>query len=164
MKSLPFLALFSAPCLAQLSTVSSILAAAQLVTNDLTFNTFIDSVVAGTAPTTVEQAISDAALASNQSSGNPLAYIGLMKLNGILNPLGEQASGCGQPCSSNNPGNPPAPNIYNQVSGDAAWDQTEESLMNSIYFPPGYTFGAKIPLLFVPGTGKPHLVLFNRSS
>jgi hypothetical protein len=89
MKTLSLLALLSALCPARLSTVSSILAAVQLVTNDLTFNTFIDSVVPGIAPTSAQQVISDAALASSESNGNPLVYIGLMKLNGILNPLGE---------------------------------------------------------------------------
>jgi hypothetical protein len=158
MKTLALLSLFLAQSRAQLTTISSILAAAQLVTNDLTFNTFINSVLPGIPPTSVQQVTAYAALASNESNGNPIAYIGLMKLNGVLNPLGEQASGCGQPCTSNNTGNPPAPNVYSRVPGDAPWDQTEESLMNSIYFPPGYTFGAKIPLLFVPGTGKSYLI------
>lgn len=160
MKSLTFLAFLSpAQCLVQglgglLSSVDAIISAAEMATSDKSFNSFIDAVEEGAAPTTVDQATFATELARNESNGNPLAYIGLLKLNGILNPLGEQASGCGEPCTAKNTGNPTLPGLYQQTQGDAPWSEPETSLTSSVYFPPQYTFGEKIPLLFVPGTGR----------
>ena len=52
--------------------------------------------------------------------------------------------------------NPPVPfskTFYNTVFGNAPFDIAESALRAAIYIPPGFTWGAKQPVLMSPGTG-----------
>ena len=43
--------------------------------------------------------------------------------------------------------------LYPKSTSDAPYSVPEAQLRAAIYFPPGYTYGSKTPVLFVPGTG-----------
>ena len=43
--------------------------------------------------------------------------------------------------------------FYNTIPGNAPFDITESALLAAIYIPPGFTWGAKQPVLMAPGTG-----------
>jgi hypothetical protein len=49
--------------------------------------------------------------------------------------------------------NPPVQNIYPKSPQDAPYSVSEAQLRAAIYIPPGFTYGQKRPVLFVPGTG-----------
>jgi hypothetical protein len=53
---------------------------------------------------------------------------------------------------NNNP-KPPTTIYPRKESGDAPYSLSQEALRKAIFIPPGFTYGKKPPVLFVPGTG-----------
>jgi hypothetical protein len=140
-----------------LNTVESITGAASSVNSAESLLEYFGSIPLGQKPFTVKEAVEDVVLALNQSGGNPVSLGGLLRLSGLgslLDPVGEQLSGCGFPCTDHNLGNPDVtPSIYKTIAGDAPWDVPENKLRAALYLPPGFTNGRKIPVIMVPGTG-----------
>lgn len=48
---------------------------------------------------------------------------------------------------------PSQPVYPKKQSNDAPYDVTEQQLRSAIFIPPGFTYGQKKPVLFIPGTG-----------
>lgn len=140
-----------------LETVDSITNAATSVVSFSSYKAYLDSVAVGASPSTITDVLEAIGLASNQSSDDPIAYAGLLKKFGVfstLDPIGEQVSGCGQPCTSKNNGNPSAPkSVYEVADGDVPWSVSEKDLRAALYIPPEFTYGKTTPLIMVPGTG-----------
>jgi hypothetical protein len=54
--------------------------------------------------------------------------------------------------NNNNP-KPPSKIYPKKENGDAPYSLSEDALRQAIYIPPGFTYGKKPPVIFVPGTG-----------
>ncbi|KAL6704700.1 hypothetical protein ACN47E_007982 [Coniothyrium glycines] len=74
-------------------------------------------------------------------------------LDDTLNTSVQAARPVGENSINNN--NPPPPtNIFpSKDSADAPYTLSETQLRQAIFIPPGFTFGQKRPVIFVPGTG-----------
>lgn len=138
-----------------LTGVDKIIDNASKITSAATFLEFYNGTPLGPQPASIEQVQQIIQDAINETS-NPLALSGILRLRGVgslLDPVGEQLSGCGIPCTDQNTGNPLINSVYDRVSGDAPWSVPEQKLREALYIPPEFTLGKKIPVIMVPGTG-----------
>ncbi|KAE9371124.1 alpha/beta-hydrolase [Stipitochalara longipes BDJ] len=114
-------------------------------------------------PTSVQQAISEANSAFGITSASQapppeqdiLQNVVTLLLDGFTS-SDLQAVIQGLVAQSSNNINPPVPflkTFYNTVLGNAPFDIAESALRAAIYIPPGFTWGAKQPVLMSPGTG-----------
>lgn len=125
-----------------------------------TFAGLLQAIVANAAPTNIPDALDQInnIIVTAENNGATLENVAQLLLNGLAVTDLTQNVLAGYALSdinSYNNNNPPAPdNIYPQKQpGDAPYVVPESQLRAALYIPPGFTFGQKRPILFVPGTG-----------
>ncbi|KAH8681911.1 hypothetical protein BX600DRAFT_32636 [Xylariales sp. PMI_506] len=139
------------------SLVSDVGSLLQGITDPATVLSAIESITPLAAPTSIDGAQSILQLLYNETPSNlyeriavqQAAGLGPSDLSQVLATLSE-----GENSSNNNNPRKPADEIYpKKSSADAPFSLTEEQLQAAIYIPSGFTYGAKPPTIFVPGTG-----------
>jgi hypothetical protein len=74
-------------------------------------------------------------------------------LDDTLNVLLTGGLPSGEDSINNNNPKPPTRIYPQKEGGDAPYSLSEDALRKAIFIPPGFTYGKKPPVLFVPGTG-----------
>ncbi|KAF1936831.1 alpha/beta-hydrolase [Clathrospora elynae] len=74
-------------------------------------------------------------------------------LDGTLNTALTGSLPVGENSINNNNPNPSSPIYPKKINSDAPYSLSEDVLRKAIYIPSGFTYGAKPPVIFVPGTG-----------
>lgn len=121
-----------------------------------TFAGVLQAVVATTTPNNISAALTQIATLVNGTNSTienaaQLILNGLSTVDLTQNVLAGYLSGIN---SFNNDNPPPPTTIYPKKSPqDAPYTVPEAQLRAAIYTPPSFTYGAKRPILFVPGTG-----------
>jgi hypothetical protein len=118
-----------------------------------TFAGLLLAVEAKELPNSIPDALNRAAAYLSKPT---LANIAQTILNGVsVTDLTQNvlAAYLGEANSFDNNNPPPSMNIYPRSPQDAPYSVPEAQLRAAIYIPPGFTYGQKRPVLFVPGTG-----------
>lgn len=105
-----------------LTGIDKIVDNASKITSASTFLEFYNGIPLGPQPASIEQVQQIIQDAINETS-NPLALSSILRLRrvgSLLDPVGEQLSECGTPCTDRNTDNPPIKSVYERVSGDAS--------------------------------------------
>lgn len=126
----------------------------------VTFAGLLQAIVSNFAPTNVPDALKqiDATIGNLQNADSTIENIAQALLEGLSvtdltqNVLAGYAL---SPINSYNNKNPAPKNVIypKKAAGDAPYSVSEADLRAALYIPPGFTNGAKRPILFVPGTG-----------
>lgn len=121
-----------------------------------TFAGLLEAVVSNAVPDSIPDALTEIATLVNGTSST-IENAAQLILNGLsVTDLTQNVlAGYLSDINSYNNVNPPPPNIiYPKKSPqDAPYTISEAQLRAAIYIPPGFTYGTKRPILFVPGTG-----------
>ncbi|KAI8932511.1 hypothetical protein NX059_010692 [Plenodomus lindquistii] len=126
--------------------------------------TAVLSGLAAIKPTTRPKNIQDALAKQSSIWASPatrtdfFAAVATQVANGlVLDNTLDTALGGGLPAGENSVNNnnqsPPTPVYPKKDASDAPYTLSESALRRALYIPPGFTYGAKPPVLFVPGTG-----------
>lgn len=132
------------------STLSSLTSASPTVaapTAASQLNAGLQAIYTATSANFANQVASQVAAGLVGPTGTSLGGIveSLYGPNPLL-PTGENS------ITNNNPRNPATAIYPKKAASDASYSLTESQLRAALYIPPTFTYGAKTPVLFVPGT------------
>lgn len=116
----------------------------------------------GSRPASIKEAVQ--LLKSTHTNAKPLGYFSQTAalLSNGLTTGNFEAIGAGggtftaeNSANNSNPALPAAKAIYpKKQAGDAPYSQTEQQLRKQIFIPDDFTYGAKPPVILIPGTGE----------